>query len=302
MKIKSALTIVFALVAACLAACMAPALQAEDAERNPVRRIVLIAGPESHGPEGNGYHDYAWSVRLLAVMLRNSNVADKVEVATFFKGWPEDQTALEKADTIVIISDGRDGSIGREALHLETPERLEFVRKQMDRGCGLVTFHFAVFGPEAYRDDMLEWSGGYFQWEQNGERNWYSAINTIKADVKLPSTDHPICRGVQPFNLRDEYYYNIRFPADGSTQPILDVPALNGRAGDGNVVAWARERDNGGRGFGTSCGHFYDAWENEQFRKVILNAIAWTAKVEIPEQGIVADYFTHEEIKQAENR
>ena len=26
-----------------------------------VKNIVLIAGLKSHGPEGNGIHDYAWS-------------------------------------------------------------------------------------------------------------------------------------------------------------------------------------------------------------------------------------------------
>ena len=33
------------------------------------KQIVLIAGKKSHGPEGNGIHDYAWSVRLLKVLL-----------------------------------------------------------------------------------------------------------------------------------------------------------------------------------------------------------------------------------------
>ena len=35
----------------------------------PRAKIVLIAGKKSHGPVGNGIHDYGWSVRLLKVML-----------------------------------------------------------------------------------------------------------------------------------------------------------------------------------------------------------------------------------------
>jgi len=35
------------------------------------KKIVLIAGKKSHGPEGNGIHDYPWSVKLLKVMLDN---------------------------------------------------------------------------------------------------------------------------------------------------------------------------------------------------------------------------------------
>jgi len=29
-----------------------------------VKKIVLIAGQKSHGPEGNRIHDYPWSVKL----------------------------------------------------------------------------------------------------------------------------------------------------------------------------------------------------------------------------------------------
>jgi len=40
---------------------------------------------------------------------------------------------------------------------------------------------------------MLRWSGGYFQWEQAGKRNWYSAITTRQAEVRSarPTTPSP---------------------------------------------------------------------------------------------------------------
>jgi len=63
------------------------------------------------------------------------------------------------------------------------------------------------------------------------------------------------------------------------------------------VVAWAREREDGGRGFGTTCGHYYDNWKNDDFRKFILNAIAWTAHVEIPNGGVQGRYYEHEQIE-----
>ena len=50
-----------------------------DADDGP-KKIVLIAGKKSHGPEGNGIHDYPWSVKLLKVLLDNSNVKDRVRV------------------------------------------------------------------------------------------------------------------------------------------------------------------------------------------------------------------------------
>ncbi|RYD39584.1 MAG: hypothetical protein EOP83_36565, partial [Verrucomicrobiaceae bacterium] len=79
------------------------------------KKIVLIAGKKSHGPEGNGIHDYPWSVRLLKVMLANSNVREEVNVETHFDGWPKDPSTLDTADTIMVISDGRDGDKYEEA-------------------------------------------------------------------------------------------------------------------------------------------------------------------------------------------
>ena len=59
-------------------------------------KIVLIAGPKSHGPVGNGIHDYPWSVKLLKVMLDNSNIRDKVQVEYHLEGWPENPETLNR--------------------------------------------------------------------------------------------------------------------------------------------------------------------------------------------------------------
>jgi type 1 glutamine amidotransferase len=261
------------------------------------KKIVLIAGKKSHGPVGNGIHDYPWSVRLLKVMLESSNIKNRVKVEYHLDGWPRDPKTLDDADTIMVISDGRDGDQYEEAPFLASKERVEYFESLMKMGCGFVTFHFSTFAPNEYRDNVLNWSGGYFQWETNGKRQWYSAISIAEADVKLGAPDHPVSRGLKPFKMREEFYYNIRFkPKDDSLKMILLVPALKGREPDGNVVAWAREREGGGRGFGTTCGHFYDNWKNDDFRTMILNAIAWTAKVDVPKDGVQTKFFTHEEI------
>ena len=44
------------------------------------------------------------------------------------------------------------------------------------------------------------------------------------------------------------------------------------------TVAWAVERKDGGRGFGFTGGHFFANWYVPEFRKMVLNAIVWTAK------------------------
>lgn len=289
------------LFAAMLGAAFAgAALAAEDA---PPKKVVLIAGKKSHGPEGNRIHDYPWSVRLIKVMLDNSNAADRVNVEFHLNGWPRDEKTLDDADTIMVISDGRDGDKYEEAPHLQTAARIAAIEKQIKRGCGFLSFHFSTFAPDQYGQHTLRWTGGYFDWETDGKRQWYSAIRTIEGDVQLSAKDHPVLRGVKPFRMKEEFYYNIRFdPDDKALVSLLTVPALGGREPDGNIVAWARQRtkaEGGGRGFGTTCGHFYDNWKNDDFRRLILNAIVWTAGAEVPRGGVEARYYGHDEITAA---
>lgn len=285
-----------ALAAAVLLGCWTSA----SAEVNGKKKIVLIAGKKSHGPEGNGIHDYPWSVKLLKVMLDNSNIRDQVAVEYHRDGWPADPATLDTADAIMVISDGRDGDLYEEAPHLASQEHIDQVERQIARGCGFLTFHFSTFAPDERAKEMLDWTGGYFDWETDGKKLWYSAIQTLDTEVELASPEHPVLRGVTPLKMKEEFYYNLRFdPQAAPVTPLWTVPAIPGRDADGRVVAWARQRADGGRGFGTTCGHYYDNWKHESFRKLILNAIAWNARVEIPAEGVTARFYTHAEITAA---
>ena len=275
--------------------CLALAWTAPGAER---KRIVLVAGQKSHGPEGNRIHDYPWSIRLLKAMLEHSNIRDQVDVSLHFNGWPNDPAALEDAATLMIVSDGRDGEIGREAPHLADASRLEAVQRLMDRGGGIIVFHFSTFAPDRLADTVLDWYGGYFDWETEGRREWYSDITTVEARVDPASPGHPVLNGVEPFRLREEFYFDIRFrPGDPRWRPIWKVEDLPATHPHGNVVSWTVERDDGGRGFATTCGHFYDNWKETNFRKTLLNAIAWTARIPVPESGVEADFFDRSAIE-----
>ena len=55
-------------------------------------------------------------------------------------------------------------------------------------------------------------------------------------------------------------------------------------------MAWAYERPDGGRGFGFTGGHFHRNWADENFRRVVVNAILWTAKVDVPEGGAKVEF------------
>ena len=56
------------------------------------------------------------------------------------------------------------------------------------------------------------------------------------------------------------------------------------------------QREDGGRGFGFTGGHFHWNWGNNQFRKLVLNAILWTAKGNVPNKGISSKPLSVEEL------
>ena len=74
-------------------------------------------------------------------------------------------------------------------------------------------------------------------------------------------------------------------PPDSTREKSTNAVVL-ARKGMPEDVAWAYERPDGGRGFGLTGAHFHRNWADDNFRKTVLNAILWTAKVEVPPDGV----------------
>lgn len=246
------------------------------------RKIVLIAG--SITGHDKGTHEYEKNVLLLKQLLDTSPNLKNLRTEVYFHGWPQDQHTLDDADTIVLISDGSDR---REQDHpLYVGDHLQVLEKQMKRGCGLMLFHWSTFAPARFDKTITEWAGGYFDYETGpADNHWYSAIQTWTGPTILGTPTHPVNRGVHPFTLEEEFYYRLRFrDSDTRVSPILlTQPPKESRA---YPVAWAVERKDGGRSFGFTGGHFYKNWTLPDYRKMLLNAIAWTAGLDIPKGGV----------------
>jgi type 1 glutamine amidotransferase len=242
------------------------------------KKIILIAGPITGHPKDT--HEYEKNVTLLKHLLDQQSA--KFLVEAHYRGWPTNMATLNDADTIFFTSDGTDR---KETDHpLYVGDRIKVIEKQMKRGCGIVFFHWSTFHPKRFHDQITEWVGGYFDYESGPPpRNWYSAIQTWNADV-VPRA-HPITQGVKPFRIEEEFYYAIRFRQnDARIKPVVTTRPPTDELN--HLVGWAVERQDGGRGFGFTGGHFYQNWWSPDFRKLVLNAIAWTAKAEVPANGI----------------
>lgn len=270
-------------------------LAAEGKPEDREVKIVLIGGPQSHTYMA---HEHYAGFLILAGRLEAAGLGIKPVVCR--NGWPEDESVLDGAAAIAVNCDG-------ESQHLLNGH-LDKVDELMQQGVGLVMIHFATIVDQGdLRAKSLDWVGGY------DEANW-SVVKWWTAEFKSLPT-HPITRGVKPFSLHDEWYYHMRFrPGMAGVTPILsaippdstrmdaDGPhsgnaAVRERKGMIEHVAWASEQPNGLRGFGFTGLHYHWLLAHPQFRKVLLNGIAWCAHVEIPENGIESSTPTMEELR-----
>jgi hypothetical protein len=247
------------------------------------KKIVFIAGSPSHG---YAQHEHNAGCMLLAHCL-NENVPQVEAVVSH--GWPKDPAMLADAASIVIYSDGGGGH--------PMLKHMEEMQKLMAKGVGLACIHYAVEVPKgAAGDKMAQWTGGYFEeyWSVNPEWKAHYAA--------LP--DHPVARGVKPFDIRDEWYFHMRFVdgRDGITSILTAIPpdevhrsgndahganpTVFARKGQPETMCWVRQRPDGGRGFGFTGGHWHWNWGNDNFRKVVLNGIVWTAGLDVPAGGV----------------
>ena len=245
----------------------------------PGRKIVLIAGKKSHPP---GMHEYELDVKLLQKCLDTAPNLKGITTDVHLGGWPLDPKALDSADSIVLLSDGLDKPCPIEQHPFLKGDHLAVIERQVQRGCGLVLIHWPVWVPRSVGNGkFIPWLGGFCDYETPPAPGMSDKVDWSKQAA------HPVCRGVKPFVLQDEYYANVRFQlADSRFTPILPFP---GKAKE-PVWAWAWNRDDGGRSFVFIGGHTHAAWKIDDLRKTVLNAIVWTAKTEVPSDGVQSSF------------
>ena len=260
------------------------------------KKILLIAGRPSHGP---GDHEFRAGCLLLKKCL-DGVPGIKAEVHEM--GWPKDDKAFEGVDAILIYADGGGG---HPAIK---PERLKLINELVKKGVGIGCAHYGVEVPKGEPGAALqEWIGGHYEHAFSVNPMWSPEFKEFP--------NHPVANGVKPFSVLDEWYFNMRF-RDGmkGVTPILvakpsdavrggpyvfprgPYPHIQEAKGRDETMMWMATRPEGGRGFGFTGGHKHVNWGNDNFRKVVLNALLWIAKADVPKEG-VASTLTADDLK-----
>jgi hypothetical protein len=250
------------------------------------RKLLIIAGRPSHPP---GMHEFRAGTLLLQKCLAG---APGLTTLVASNGWPTDAKVFEGVSAVVIYADGGGGHPAIQGDHLGALQGL------LDKGIGFGVMHYACEIPkDKGGQEFLDWVGGYYEDKWSCNPMWEPQFTSF--------VTHPATRGVKPFTIKDEWYFNIRFrenlagitgllvakPSDKVRNgpyvwPAGPYPHVQAASGRDEMMMWAVERPNGGRSFGFTGGHFHNNWGEPNFRKVVLNAMLWISKSDVPADGL----------------
>ena len=263
------------------------------------KRILFIAGSTTHR---HGIHEYKAGSLLLAKALNESGLPVVAKVHWF--NWPEDESCFDGVDTIIVYADAG-GDYGDKYAVLD---------EKYQQGTALMFMHYGVHPTvEVGEKYYNKWMGGYFADAFSVNPSWI-------ADM-VPKDGHPVARGLSgSIKAFDEFYWNLSFDksckdcyplATGTPTPENMVTYGSSKfwnkdaadkLGTAQSLIWCRDPADAPRGAGFVGGHFHRNWAIDDYRKLILNTIAWVSKVEVPKDGIISESITQEILNQNLNR
>ncbi len=230
------------------------------------RVLLLWQKPDGH-PKNT--HEYELGQRILKRELNKFSNLDTTLVNAD-DPWKDGPELLAKADgAVLFISEG--------ARWLNSDgKRLAAFQAAAKRGVGLSVLHWGMGTKDAENiKPFVDLFGGC----HGGPDRKYKVLETDAFAVT--EKQHPIQNGLGKFKVRDEFYYTLKFPKDG-TWPILQARI----DGENHTVAWAFDRPGGGRSFGFSGLHFHENWQLPEYRRLVTQGVLWTLNVPIPKDGI----------------
>jgi len=243
-------------------------------------RILIVVGPSNHPP---GTHEVAAGGRLMQHCLENITNLPNVK-ADIVYAWPG-KALRDAAATVVFTGDtfpaNRLPNAGQNLADLEA---------MMQRGCGIVCVHYAtgLLGEDVKPNGdhpLLRWMGGYFANRSCKHHESFAKIFPA-ATITPAAPQHPVWRGCREFTLNDEPYTNNYFRPLAANVTVLATSMLPPDAPKAEAVSWCVERADSGRGFAVVMPHFFKNWKIEDLRRYILNGIIWTAKLDVPADGV----------------
>jgi uncharacterized protein len=148
-------------------------------------------------------------------------------------------------------------------------------RALLERGKGMVFLHHSLVSYQHW-DEFEKIIGGKYI-----EKDFYSDpamqgstyAEDITLAIKVVDNHHPVTKNVADFTIYDEGYQDIRINPD--IHPLLSASHPD----CASTVAWTNRYGNSKIVY-LLLGHGHQAHENENYRKLVCNAIRWVGGTE----------------------
>jgi hypothetical protein len=269
-------------------------------EVTSLKKLVILTGDDL--THACGTHEFEAGGKLLKSSIEKSVLADKVE-CVLVHNWPEDASVFDDADMILHYYKGN-------KWHFMN-KNAAFVDALTKKGVSQMFVHYACDPDTSVNGSLKLWTGGVYKDKFSANPFW-----TLKSVLE----NHPINQGVDVYTHNDEWYNKIDFeklPLQGyeslevgevysvmSGENMDKKPnkkftkALKNDDGSAKVVFWAKESENGCRGMAVTGAHYHKTWAVDDFRKQVLNSVAWGLKLPVPEGGVDSPAITEEQLNQ----
>ena len=234
------------------------------AGEGPVKILLIGKGRDHHF----GEHEYMADCALLARCLRQTPGVETV----ISDGWPTNAEVLKGVRAIVL-----DTQFGGDVL-FGAPARRRQAEELLRQGVGLTAIHWGTGASTGeVGEKWLRTLGGWFNHPA------FSRYMVRTSTVHQADPKHPICRGWKDYELKEEFYVDLKFLPE--SRPVLTAKV----DGKDYPIGWVYERPGargkGGRSFGFVGGHFHANFGERPFRQALVNGILWTAGLEVPPGG-----------------
>ncbi len=276
----------------CLALLLALLLSPTLTAQTP-KKVLFIAGKPSHG---NGEHEFRAGCMLLAKGLNESNL--NIEAKVHYYGWPKNESIFDGVDACVIYADAGG----------KFKDKYAVLDAKVKAGMSIMFMHYGVHPKKEIGEKYFTpWIGGYMETGWSVNPHWIADI--------FPKEGHSVGNGIKvPFTAYDEFYWNMRFPSEEecdcchslatatpTPEKIIRYLRLWNKHGEDTLntpqsLMWCRDPETGGRGIGFVGGHYHRNWAIDDFRTLVLNAIVWLAREEVPEGGVISQPIDQEEL------
>jgi hypothetical protein len=275
-------------------------IQAKHHLKDDIKNILFIAGDTKHR---HGFHEYKAGSIILANALNESGLP--VHAKVHWYGWPEDESIFKDVDACIIYADGG-GNFG---------DKYAFLDQKVKGGMGIMFMHFGVHPTKDVAEKYYHsWIGGFFDDDFSVNPSWVADIT--------PKANHPVSRGIDSLTAYDEFYWNLNFPKSADCKhcyPLATaIPTEKNmirygsskfwnkqaeeKLGTPQALLWCSDPEKGARGAGFVGGHYHRNWAIENYRKLILNTIAWVVRVNVPQNGVPSKEVTKAMLNQNLNR